>query len=158
MENIERNTREAFHYIVDLLEGNNIPYKITGGFAARLYGSTRPLADIDIDVDEVALPLLASLTEKYTIDKLGNYTDAHWNLSLITLCYAGQEIDLGSTSSNIFNQQTQTWEAHHGNLANHTKLSVFDKIVPVETKSALMAYKQKLAREVDIIDIEQLGG
>ena len=45
-----RHTKEAFEWIISILRNHKIPFEIIGGFAARLYGSRRMLADIDIDI------------------------------------------------------------------------------------------------------------
>ena len=46
----ERDTRKALAWIVKLLNDNQIPYQISGGCAAKIYGSPRQLDDIDIDI------------------------------------------------------------------------------------------------------------
>ncbi|MFZ2522802.1 MAG: hypothetical protein WAW92_00245 [Minisyncoccia bacterium] len=45
-----RNTEGALRWIVNILESKSIQFQVTGGFAAKLYGSQRELADIDIDI------------------------------------------------------------------------------------------------------------
>ncbi len=46
----EKNTEAALHWIAGLLQKHTIPFQIAGGFAPRLYGSTRPFADTDIGI------------------------------------------------------------------------------------------------------------
>ena len=43
--------RAFFAYVIDVLEGLDIPYMVVGGFAAILYGEPRLTLDVDIVVD-----------------------------------------------------------------------------------------------------------
>ena len=65
---------------------------ISGGFAARLYGATRDLADIDIDIPEDRFAELIPQVKEYI--KLGpaRYKDDNWDLFLMTL-YSLMRID-----------------------------------------------------------------
>ena len=54
-----KDTEGALKWIVKILRDHNIPFQISGGFAARIYGSKRELADIDIDVATDRLDELA---------------------------------------------------------------------------------------------------
>ncbi len=49
---MDKNTEAAFHWIIDILESHSIKYCISGGFAARVYGVERELADIDIVLND----------------------------------------------------------------------------------------------------------
>ena len=44
-----KDTAGALFWIVKILKKHKIPFHISGGFAAKLYGVKRDLADIDID-------------------------------------------------------------------------------------------------------------
>lgn len=149
-------TATAFHFIIDILEKHRIPYKISGGLAARAYGSTRELADIDIDVPDECLPIIAKEVEHYIVFGPARYQDENWNLNLITLNYHGQDIDISGNSAQIYNQQTGSWEEHASDLAVFEWKELFGRRVPVESKQCLINYKTKLGRPVDIEDVRQL--
>ncbi len=76
----------------------------------------------------------------------------------MTLKYENQEIDIAGTEAKIFNHETKQWELCSGNLKSIEMKEVFGKKVPIESKESLIAYKTKLAREVDLEDIKQLQG
>ena len=49
-----RNTKKALTWIVRVLRKYKVSFQISGGFAARAYGATRELADIDIYIPNKA--------------------------------------------------------------------------------------------------------
>ncbi len=152
-----RNTEAAFLWITDLVESLNIPYEIAGGFAARLYGSTRELADIDVEVPASELPRLYPLVKEYVTFGLDTYKDSEWELQLITLVYEGQEIDLAGNPVKIFNSLEKQWELVSPDFNSPNMMEVFGKQVPVITKENLIRFKSKLRREVDLQDLKALG-
>ena len=152
-----RNTEAAFNWILDILERHGITYKISGGFAARVYGVKRELADIDIEVADADTLKIVDDVKPYIIFGPARYKDENWDLELMTLNYQDQEIDIAGTGAKIFNQKTKQWEPCSGNLENIEMKDVFSRKVPIESKASLIAYKTKLAREVDLEDVRQLS-
>ena len=151
-----RNTEKAFLWIMDILERNKITYKISGGFAARTYGVKRELADIDIEVSDKDISIIASETKPYIKFGPARYKDDNWDLELCTLVYEDQEIDIAGAEAKIFNQETKEWENSFSNLSNVNLVNVYGKTVRVETLNSLVSYKSKLARDVDLEDVKQL--
>jgi hypothetical protein len=84
-----KNTKEAFLWIADILEKNAIQFKINGGFAAKIHGCTRELADIDIDVPEKYIDVVAKEAVPYITYGPELYKDENWELKLLTLEYEG---------------------------------------------------------------------
>lgn len=134
-----------------------VPYIISGGFAARLYGVDRELADIDIEVNDEDMELISGETGPYVVYGPDRYKDDHWDVSLMTLRYEGQEIDIAGNGGRIFNQLNHSWEDIDSDLDDHELVEVYGKKVPVERVDALIAYKTKLSRDVDIEDVRQLA-
>lgn len=103
-----KNTESAFKWIVGLLMQNNIPFQISGGFAAKLYGANRPLFDIDIDIKGKDFDKLLPFVKNHILSGPKRYLDNTFDLQLLTLEYQGQHIDLGaSENSKIFNTKTK---------------------------------------------------
>lgn len=151
-----KNTQAAFLWIVDILEQKGIKYKITGGFAARVYGVDRELADIDIEVEDSDLIKIVDDVKPYITFGPTRYKDDNWDLELMTLNYEGQEIDIAGAGAKIFNKAIHSWEDCHGNLDSIELKEVYEKLVSIESRDSLIAYKMKLGREVDVEDVRQL--
>ncbi|MDO8518107.1 MAG: hypothetical protein Q7S26_02345 [bacterium] len=153
----EKNTEGAFRWIVGLLRKHSIPFRIAGGFAASIYGSARPIADIDIGIPDDRFDDLYEDVKEYVTFGPAQYLDREWDLKLMTLMYRGQEIDIdGATTSKFFDRDTNTWIVGTRDLSIHEMREVYGILVPVIPKAALIAYKKKLGRSVDIQDVEAL--
>ncbi len=152
-----RNTIKSFKWIINILDHHSITYKISGGFAARLYGVNRELADIDIEVANNDIIKVIDDVKEFVVWGPSRYQDSNWDLELLTLSYEGQEIDISGIEGKMFNQQTKQWENYFGDLSSVTLLGVFGKVIPVEPRQSLIVYKTKLGREVDLEDVKQLN-
>lgn len=92
---MEEKTICALRWILEILERHEIEYQITGGFAAKLYGSLCELHDIDIDIPNASMQKILPDVAEYITYGPAHFRDAKWDMQLITLNYKGQEIDIG---------------------------------------------------------------
>ena len=152
-----KDTEAAFMWIINILRELAIPFQITGGLAAQLYGSKRPLADIDIDILESDMEKLSARVHEHIVFGPAQYKDAAWDVKLMTLTYAGQDIDISAfDTTKIFDVTTSAWVELGGNLHLSETFEVYGIQVPVITKANLLAYKKMLGREVDRLDVAYL--
>jgi hypothetical protein len=154
---LEKNTEAAFKWIVGILRKYNIPFQISGGFAVRIYGSTRELADIDIGIPDDSFKTIFLDIKDYIIYGPEHYVDDEWDLNLVTLKYENQKIDLaGRDNIKIFDKENKVWIPAHRDLTLNENKEVYGIMVPVIPKEALISYKKKIMREVDIEDVKFL--
>lgn len=136
---------EAFHWIVGILNRRKIPFQITGGLAARVYGSTRPLNDIDIDVPDARLPEIASDVEQYIEYGPAHFADERWDLQLLVLNYKGQLIDIcGGNQLKICDARDNAWKDSPTDFSASEMHEVFGLEVPVVDRTFLVGYKLML--------------
>src|SRR3990167_1336493 len=137
-------------WITEILKKNQIPFQITGGLAARIYGATRPIADIDIDIPEDKFDIVKKEVEDFIIYGPAHFKSDKWDLLLMTLKFQGQLIDLGGAyHTKIFNQKTKSWQALREDLSQASSQNVFGLQLPVISKNSLIAYKKALSRPED---------
>lgn len=147
----------ALDWIADLLERRGVPYRISGGLAARAYGADRPLADIDIDVPDAALTDLLPELAPFVTFGPARYQDDRWDLLLCTLDHHGQAIDLcGGDTCRI--RDGAGWRDDPFRPAEVVTREVLGRACPVVPLDALRAYKILLGRPVDRADIALLDG
>ncbi|MEM0154559.1 MAG: hypothetical protein QW814_01845 [Methanothrix sp.] len=153
-----RDTKSALKWIVQILESKDVKFNISGGFAAKIYGSHRRLADIDIDVKQTDIKRLLPSISKYIVYGPSKYVDKHWDIPIIvTLRYKGQTIDIfGADRVKIYDASAKSWVSYPYSRNNKKKL-VFGIAIPVIDKGVLIAYKSKLLRGVDRSDINELS-
>ena len=152
-----KNTKKAFLWIIEILKENKVPYRISGGFAARLYGVDRPLNDIDIEIPNSCFEKILPEVKQYILWGPKKYVDKNMKTYGLSINYAGQIIDLSGTESEIlFDRRKRKWVKSKTNLFNVSRKKVFGSIVKVIKKKDLIGYKNKLRRKVDLEDIRQL--
>lgn len=154
--NEEMRITRALEWITLLLEQRQIPYKVSGGLAARVHGATRPLADIDIDMPDSRLLELEEICSDFITRPLGAYEDESWRIKLLTLSYHGQEIDLVGAGGEIFNVQQGCWEGRRCNLDERLLVDLYGTRTWVDTRENLLRYKQVLGRPVDVKDCNEM--
>ena len=152
-----RNTEAALRFIVTLLRKYTIPFQIGGGFAARVYGSERELADIDIAMPEDRFDELLPEIREYVVSGPERYLDEQWDVQLLTLNYEGQEIELvGSMGKKFFNKQEGKWIDSPSDFSSSYFTTVYGIEVPIMAKDKLIAYKKMLGRDVDVADVKAI--
>ena len=149
MNNIEK----AFHWIIEILRKRDVPFQVTGGLAARVYGSERPLHDIDIDIPEDRFQdILPDVKDHITFGP-DRFVDEHWDLRLLRLNYEGQQIDICGDDTKIRSARTEKWEDCRTNFLASDDHDLYGTLVPVIKKDDLIEYKKALGRPVDREDI-----
>jgi len=152
-----RNTESALKWIVGILNELRIPFEIDGGFAAEAYGSGRELADIDINVHEEDFYKIVPRVENYLKFGPAQYHDDHWDLTMMTLKYTGQIIDIGIVENNkFFDEKTQAWVLFPSDLSNSNWMEFMGMKLPFVNEIKLMIYKQQLGRGVDRKDVSAM--
>lgn len=153
-----RKTKYAFVWIIKLLKKNNIEFRITGGLASKIYGSDRPLSDIDIEISNKDIVKIKNHIKEYVIYGPKRYKDNEFDLLLMTIKYKGQEMDIcGIDSQKIFDKNNKKWVKEKIDLKKYKKKKVFDHFVPIIPLEELINYKKKIRREVDIYDVNILS-
>jgi len=154
---MEKDTESALKWIVNILQKHDIPFQIGGGFAARMYGVERELADIDIAVPTDRLGEILSEVKVYITYDLRHYLDEKWDCTGMTINYKGQEIDfVGAQGKKIFNETNKKWITLENDFSNNEYKEIYGLTIPLMPKEKLISYKSILKREVDLLDLEVL--
>ncbi len=149
--------KKAFNWIIDILEENDIPYQITGGCAAHIYGSPRLINDIDIDVPEKYLSLMAEKTKNFIVFGPKRFFNKKWDFQLLDLNYFGQEIELGSEKNmKIFDDKKKKWCCMPSNIKTANTFEIFGRKIKVVNKNSLLEYKKLLNGDHQKLDIKFL--
>ena len=149
---------EALNWIVSLLNRHAVPYQIVGGLAAKAYGASRPLVDIDIYVPMEKAQAALEEMRAYVIREPLPHLSASWELIYMALSYHGMYIEIGDSSTNprFYNRRDQRWEPQPINFANSTIMQLYGVEVNIMPGDELLSYKAMLDREVDHIDIQEI--
>jgi predicted nucleic-acid-binding Zn-ribbon protein len=154
---MKKDTETALKWIVSILQKHNIPFQIGGGFAARMYGVERELADIDIAIPTDRLDELLLEVKDYITHDLRHYLDEKWDCIGMTINYGGQEIDfVGAQGKKIFDEINKKWIILENDFSNNEYKEIYGLTIPLMPKEKLITYKSILKRDVDLLDLEGL--
>lgn len=107
---MNETTFNALKWIVEILNKNNIPYRVGGGAATFLYSSGREINDIDISVSGDYFPKIIPLVKEYTTVEPKHYVGEKWDCITLSLKYHGQEIDLTDVNTLLMKSSfDDTW-------------------------------------------------
>ena len=152
-----RNTHAALVWIVGLLHDLKIPFEIDGGFAAAFYGSKRELADIDINVPAERLGEITERVKDYLTFGPDWYRDEQWDLYMISLNYAGQNIDIGALGQmKYYDKGEDKWKEISSDMNDCRTVEYEGMNLPLVNEIKLMIYKQGLQRGVDKKDLHSM--
>lgn len=155
--NNQRDTKQALEWMVGVLKKHQVPFQISGGCAAKIYGSQRELNDIDIDIPENYFEKILEDVKPYVIYGPAQYKDKKWDLYLMTLNYAGQEIDIGGQNAKISTRDRSQWIDFHTDFSKAVKKEFLGLEVPAIPKEDLVFYKQLLDGDHQQVDIQSIN-
>jgi len=151
-----RRTKDAFLWLISVLEDADVPYQITGGFAARIHGATRRLADIDVDIPRAHFARILPRVAPYITMKPHRWEGEGFRCYLMCLRYRGQDIDVSAFEDQFIPDARTGRYVRMPISASSEMKKAYGRSVRVIPKPALIAYKRTLARPVDKIDIAAL--
>ncbi len=153
---MENKTIEALKWIVDILNKLKVPYRIGGGFAAYVYGSTRPINDIDISLPGKFFDAIVSETKNHIAAGPKHYANEKWDCNTLSLNYSGQDIDLTDVDTLRMSNKTKTeWVSPKEKYYVHDPVikTISGIDVALFDPRDLIAYKKELDGAHQTIDI-----
>jgi len=154
---MEAKTREAMRWIVGILNTHQVPYRIGGGFAAHVYGSNRPVNDIDISLPGKYFDVLIPDLQEYITAGPTHYKNEKWDCDTLSLNYHGQEIDMTDIDTLCMSNKDKTeWFQTKDRYRKYPNriLEIEGVNVSLIDPRDLVAYKGELDGEHQLVDIE----
>lgn len=153
----EEDAARALQWIADALERVGARYQVVGGLAARAYGATRPLVDLDLYVEGERFDSALDEVGAFCTWGPTAYRDDTWDLTFAKLDRAGVRIELArAEGARYFDRIWGAWVDQGIDFSRSERREVLGVLVPVMPREQLVAYKRALARDVDRVDLDQM--
>ncbi len=151
---MEKKTIKALLWIHGIFEKHKIEYEISGGFAAKLYGSPRSVNDIDIEIPESFFHTILPDMFPYLTFGPARYKNEKWDCELMKISYEGQDIDIsGSESLKISSKDRSRWINNTDFSAETLPMNLAGINLNVIHPRVLIAYKRELDGDHQLVDI-----
>jgi len=149
--------KQALIWITKILNKHKLKYEVTGGLAARAYGATRPLYDIDIMLAEEDFDKIIPDVKKYIVEGPHQSKTKIWDCYFLELKYKGIIIEFGGAyKTKFFDKTKKRWTKDITNLEKSIKGNVLGVNVSLTPKDDLIKDKGKMGRKTDLLDIKQI--
>lgn len=151
--------KEVLVFLITSLRDSGVEFQATGGLAAIAHGAKRSLYDIDIDIYKRDVETVRSLFKDYIVEDWNNELegpDSEFDVWMMTLNIKGVSVDISQAEGLRIKSKGGEWRQQPETM--EYEMGVVEGIsLPIQTKNSLIAYKQILARDTDLIDIEQIS-
>lgn len=149
----------ALDRVTALFARLGLPAQAVGGLAARAWGGTRDLVDLDFYVPERSLEDVAAAAPANVRRAPGRAVGPHWDVEVLVLDVAGCRVELGGAeTARLRGSGEAPWQDARVDLAASVVRPVLGVPVPVMPLADLAAYKAVLGRAVDLVDLHELTG
>lgn len=153
----ERRAGEALAVVLDVLDRHGVAHQIGGGLAARAWGATRPLVDLDLWVPFPAAAAALEELQPRAVVPEGRSPQSQWDASLIVHELVGCRVELlDATSSPRYRTADGGWEALDIRFDASVELPVLGRRASIMPRAQLAEVKRRMDREVDRLDLAAL--
>ncbi len=143
--------------MVDTFRRLDIPFMVVGGLAARSYGATRPLVDIDFYIPGGRFTDLVPVVADHVVFGPKPFTGGRWDLVFLKLEIEGQVVEVGDGFDvRVRGDTDEAWVDVSVDFDRVQHREIFGLEVPVMARSDLVAYKRLLGRDVDLRDLREM--
>jgi hypothetical protein len=153
------NQKEVLTFLVQTLNSEDIVFQVSGGLAAIAHGATRPLYDIDLEIHKEDVETVRRLFKDYITEDWNNDLegdDDQFDIWMMKLEIKGVPIDINQVEDVYLISKTGERTLQPSDMDTEPKV-VEGITIPVLRKEPLIAYKKLLARDTDLVDIEQIS-
>ena len=155
----DQQVAEALRWISEIFTRTGARYQVVGGLAARAYGATRPLVDLDFYVQAEDLPRVLANVGDSCVWGPEHFRDEIWDLTFAKLEKHGVQIELAEAEgARYFSLGTGEWLDQGVVFQNSEQHTVLGVEIPVMPRGQLLAYKRALNRPVDRLDLREIAG
>lgn len=157
---IELNEKvmQGLRWIVTILDKNKIPYKIGGGFAAKIYGSPREVSDIDISLSGKYFDVIIPEVSNYITAGPKHYLNEKWDCNTLSVNYNGQDIDMTDVDTLKMTdlKNTRWMNVKENRLFDGVIMDINGVAVSIMDPRDLISYKKELGGEHQLTDINAI--
>ncbi len=154
----DQQVAEALRWISEIFDRIGAQYQVVGGLAARAYGATRPLIDLDFYVRAEDLPRVLACVGDSCVWGPEHFKDENWDLTFAKLERRGVQIELAEAEgARYYSPGTGEWLDQDIAFQDSERHTVLGVEIQVMRRGQLVAYKRALDRPVDRLDLSEIA-